>query len=72
MDEPLTDKEKEFLKRKNNKDKMTTAMRAKEAAWLRKEHERSMNRLPNEYRHTLKGNSAFPSREGNYTMYYDD
>lgn len=67
-DDNLTDKEREFLARKQNKDKMTTAMRAREAAWLRRENERSLNRLPNEYRSFAKSGYASPSKYGKYDI----
>jgi hypothetical protein len=71
-DDTLTDKEREFLARKKNKDKMTTVMRAKEAAWLRRENERSLNRLPNEYRSFAKAGYATPSKYGKYGIPTDD
>lgn len=66
MDDILTDREKEFLARKRKKDAQTTVMRTRENVWLRKEHERSVNRLPNEYRHKVKDRSPFPSQAGLY------
>ena len=68
----LTDRERDFLRRKKKKDQALTSMKIKESTWLKREHERAMNRLPNEYRHRVKDRSPFPSYVGLYWSDNDD